>query len=113
MSSDGRFVACITANKKCGHILVWSAYACDALIPSFYGLDLRDVITTKQIVVQNIMPLLKQFGVNLLNYVHPNGETLIFEAVDSIKDEVVDVALEFVAKKQLKVEFWIVFVASF
>lgn len=102
ISADGRFVACLSAGKTSCKVTAWSCYASHALLPSYHSLKLRQCVQAPQQVKKQIRPLLKQFGANLINYVHPCDGSLLFGAVDDVRDEVLDAALGYVARHNRK-----------
>lgn len=103
MSTDGRSVACLASGGGRSRIIIWSCYACNALLPSFYALQQRECLHSKELVELHVPSMLKQFGSNLLNYARPHGKTFLFDAIDAVNDEVLDVSLRHAHRKQIKV----------
>ena len=104
ISADGRFVACMLLGTICSKVVVWNCYASSALLPTFRSLQSRNCVESKRQVMEKMPLLLKQFGGNLFNFVHPHGASLLMDSVDQVNDEVLDFILQYAAKQEIKVE---------
>eukprot|EP00210_Caulerpa_lentillifera_P009172 g8744.t1 len=104
ISEDGRHVACFAGDFG-SKIIVWNAYASESLLPDYHFLALNNAIENKKAIKKEFVPMMDFFGVNLFQFRHPNGMSVLDEAIRHFNYDLLKTILQYASNKKVKISF--------
>eukprot|EP00210_Caulerpa_lentillifera_P009516 g9075.t1 len=104
ISADGRHIACLS-DKYASKIVVWNVYSSQHLLPDYHSLSLLYEIKNKAVVRNDIQKQLTSFGPNFFNFKHPNGLTVLMDAILGLNKPLLEIILAYADNNKIKVSF--------